>query len=964
MRILRGANSPGANVPIPHRVTRRIVAACTLGSTLAGLSANGQQGPAAAPTESPELQEIVVTGSYIPRTDRETVSPVTFITSADIVNSGLTTVADVVRTLSSDNSGTLPTAFPGAFAAGASGVALRGLTVNSTLVLIDGLRAADYALPDDGIRSFVDLNSLQIGTIDHVEVLKDGASSVYGADAIAGVVNIILKKTYEGFNASVEVGDSQHGGGFEKHFDMTAGHGNLEGDHYNAYFSVEYQADNLIGVNERPYPFDTNDYTPFGGFNNNLSPDHGPGGSIYGSVTPGTITNGNVLTGVPLPGAVSQPLTPCPASAPEITGPTGNKYCNQNQTTYLEDQPATTRVGVAGRITVQFNDDMTGYLHASYYQNQSQYPTSTGPSQIQTTSPNLTTTIALPPTIPVPGMPGKTMLNPNDPFAALGEAALINYAFGPEGPQMNYVKNRNARLVADLSGKWQDWNYSADLVLNHTWLDYELGGELNYSQLVSDVTNGTYNFIDPSANSPAVLGALAPRAVTQDTSDMDTVVLRANRQLFPLPGGPLALALGAEWRYEAEYDQNFQSNPPEVQNLGYSQAIGNRTVESVDAELDLPVLKSLELTASGRYDHYSDFGSTTNPKFGVKFKPIDMLMARATYSRGFRAPSFAENGSSEVEGFINYGACPSPLCTAHGADGYISSYSLGELTTANPAIKPETSDSYTAGLVFEPIKQFSASADYYYIKKNNLITGPNQNGALAQYANGMGLPAGYTAIYDNPDSAYPGAAPRIVTITAPYSNAASEYTDGVDLDLQGHFDLGSVGNFGSLGKIDTDLSITKILAFVYEQVGSPNLEYVGLQSPYNLSSGAGTPQWRGTFTNTWTDGPVRVSVNVYYVSGYKEYGEDVFGPSFGTCSTAYTVGFTPQDCRVASFTDVDLTGAYNINDHLQVSFVVENLLDRLPPFDPLTYAATNYNPTYSQAGIVGRFFRLGAHVKF
>jgi iron complex outermembrane recepter protein len=144
---------------------------------------------------------------------------------------------------------------------------------------------------------------------------------------------------------------------------------------------------------------------------------------------------------------------------------------------------------------------MTGYLHASYYQNQSQYPTSTGPSQIQVTSPNITTTIALPPTIPGPGGLG-TVLNPNDPFASKGEAALINYAFGTEGPQMDYVKNHNARIVADVTGKWQDWNYSADLVFNHTWLDFAVGGELNYSQLISDVTNGTYNFIDPSALSP------------------------------------------------------------------------------------------------------------------------------------------------------------------------------------------------------------------------------------------------------------------------------------------------------------------------------------------------------------------------------------------------------------------------------------------------------------------------------
>jgi len=950
------------NIGLKYAV-RRVAAASALGSIVISLCAHAQEGPLPSPGERTQLQEIVVTGSYIPRTNIETVSPITIITAEDIAISGLTTVADVVHTLSADNSGTLPTAFPGAFAAGAAGVALRGLAVNSTLVLIDGLRAADYALPDDGVRSFVDLNSIQIGTIERIEVLRDGASSVYGADAIAGVINIILKKSYEGFNANAEIGDSQHGGGFEKRFDFTAGHGNLASDHYNAYFSVEYQSDNAIGANQRGYPYSNNDYTSAGGLDLHPNPDLSSG-SIYGSVTPGTLrTPGNVLTGVPLRGAVSQPLVPCPATSPARTSPlgTGNVFCDQNQTSYLTDQPETSRLGLSGRVTVRFNDDMTGYLHASYYQNESQFPGS-APAQIQTTAPNLTTAIALPATIPGPGGIG-TVLNPNNPFAAAGHAALINYAFGPLGPEMTYVKNHNARMVADLSGTWGGWNYSGDVVFNHTWLDYELGGYLNYNQLVSDVTNGTYNFINPSANSPSVLGALSPRQVAQDTSDMDTVVLRANRQLMQLPGGPLGVALGTEWRYEAQYDANFQNNPPVVQSLGFSQAIGNRTVESAEFELDAPVLKSLEITASGRYDHYSDFGDTFNPKLGVKFKPIDQLMARATYSRGFRAPSFAENGSSEVEQFVTYGACPSTLCNAHGANGYISSYHLGELTTGNSNIKPETSDSYTAGLVFEPIEVFSASLDYYYIKKNNLIAGPNQSSALGQYANSGTLPTGYSAVFDNLDPAYPGAPPRIVTISAPYSNGASEYTDGVDLDLRGQFDLGGAGKFG------TDLSITKILSFVYEQAGQPNLQYAGFQSPYNLSSGAGTPQWRGSFTNTWTDGPLRVSAIVYYTGGYKMYGQDLFGISSAggvqyRCLTGLVEGFNVPNCRVGSFTDIDLTGSYAVTNQWSVSGAIQNLADRQPPYDPPNYAGVNYNPAYSQAGIVGRFFRLGAHYKF
>ena len=173
----------------------------------------------------------------------------------------------------------------------------------------------------------------------------------------------------------------------------------------------------------------------------------------------------------------------------------------------------------------------------------------------------------------------------------------------------------------------------------------------------------------------------------------------------------------------------------------------------------------------------------------------------------------------------------------------------------------------------------------------------NQSPALEQYATNGTLPSGFAAIYDNADPAYPNALPRIVTITNPYINLASEYTDGVDLDLRGQFDMEAAGKFTS------DLSISKIISFVFEQPGQPNLQYAGFQSPYNLSSGAGTPQWRGTWTNTWTGGPFRVSAIVYYVGSYKMYGQDLFGVSSSgalqyTCLNQLIDGFASAgNCR-------------------------------------------------------------------
>ena len=951
------------------RTLGRFAVVATLAATagLTAAQAQEQSAQAQSAAAAPSLQTVVITGSYIPRIDKETPSPVTTISAEDIEQSGLTNVGDLVRTIAADNSGTLPTSFAGAFAAGASGVALRGLTVNSTLVLIDGLRAANYALPDDGIRSFVDLNSIQIGTIDHIEVLRDGASSVYGADAIGGVVNVILKKQFQGFTANAQVGDSSHGGGygsgFERHLDFTAGTGDLGTDHYNAYVSAEWETNDRIGVGQRGYPFNTSDYTPFGGGNKNAQPAIGFG-SIYGAVTPAQLGPlGTLLDGVALPGAVSQPLQPCPASAPLTHDANGNGFCNQNETGYSDVQPPTQRFGITGRFTVQLSDKTQAYLSGSYYNDQSLFPSFPpyAVPQITTGVPNNTENIVLPVTIPVAGVSCVTVtvatpqckLNPNNPFAAQGNYALINYAFGPLGAQYNEVNNHNLRLVGDISGSWQGWNWDNSYVVNHTWLDYSLINFLNFNQLMSDVTNGTYNFIDPAANSQATLSALAPKVTNNDSSDMDTAVFRVNRPLATLPGGPLQVALGAEYRYEAQVDLNFNANPV-VQQLGFSQAIGSRNIQSVSVEFDAPVLESLELDASGRYDHYSDFGNAETPKFGFKWKPIQSLALRGTYSQGFRAPSFAENGSAEAEGFVpSFGFPPGTVINAqHNNDTYITDFNLGELNTANPNIQPEKSKSYTAGFVWQPFSNFSAAADYYYIKKTNLITPANLAAALAQYATNGTVPAGFTVVPDNPDPLFPNAIPRLVTIAAGYVNAPAEYTDGVDFDFTGHFD------FGNWGRLTEELSATRILSFVYEQEGAPNLQYAGTQSPYNLSSGAGTPQDRATLSSTWQKGPFTLTADVYYVGAYQEYGLDVLGP--GVCiTTAFGFAANAANCRVGSFTYGNVTASYQLSGQWQIYGTVENVADKLPPVDTPSYNAVNYNATYSQAGIIGRFFRLG-----
>ena len=897
------------------------------------------QSSAATGQNAKQLQTITVTGSALPRVDTETPSPVTVITAQQIARSGFTTVSDVVRSISADNSGSIPNAFTNGFAAGSSGVALRGLTVNSTLVLIDGQRAASYALSDDGQRSFVDLNTIPLAAVERIEVLKDGASSLYGADAIAGVVNIILRPSFQGIEGSADIGNSQHGGGFTKKATFMAGAGDLNQDHYNAYFSVQYEKDNPIWTRDREFPYNTDNLSSIGGPNPRVPGNNQ--GSTVGSIT--------------APNGQLQPLRACTPNTQLVTSSAGS-YCYQDLVNqYTQVQPAMEQGGLYGRVTVKINDTTKAYLSASYMQSKS-WAVNT-PAQIQNSTPVNTNGITLP------------AGNPSNPY---GAPVAINYAFGdiPEGTNYN---NHNVRLVGGVQGTMGEWNYNTTATINHTWLDTQQYGFISYNALIQAIDNGTYNFANPSTNSAAVRASLAPGYAKTSTSDLDSLDFNASRSLFDMPGGAAGLAVGAQVRHEAQDDPTlnpasviYNPNDPtlngtsslEFQGLGNATTKGSRDVAGVYGEFDMPLLESLEADVSGRFDHYSDVGNNFSPKIGMKWKPLDWVAIRGTWSKGFRAPSFAENGSSSAQGFVTV-TPPASFSAQHGGDAYSTQpYSLSEYTVANHNIKPEKANSFTFGVVVQPTSWLNASVDYYNIRKSNVITGPNYGGALAEYwATGGTLP-GVTITPDAVDPQDKTALARPAVLTGEYINANSLKTTGVDLDIQGHWDFGSV-------KYISELQGTQIFQWKMTLPGGVVQSYVGTQGPYNLSSGAGTPRTKGSWSNTVIYGPLTVTGTLYYTSGYQEIAEDVgVGPGSCLFYNADATAFLPSSCRVGSFYDFDLTGSYDINQHIAITASLMNVFDRKPPFDPANYAAPNYNPTYSQAGIVGRFWNVGVKVKF
>lgn len=979
------------------------------GQPSSGQPENQDQSTAGAPqvgTEAPATpvqnanedtnnEEIVVTGTIFRRTNTETPSPVTVLSSESLARRGITNVSDAVRAVSADSSGSIPNAFAAGFGAGASAPSLRGLGVNSTLTLFDGQRVTNYPLSDDGQRLFVDLNTMPRVSIERVEVLKDGASSTYGADAIGGVVNVIQRKTFNGLDATIEGGTSQHGGGDQYRGSVLAGWGDYDDRGLNFYVGAEYELNKKIYARDRGFPFNTNDLSSLeGGLNLNADLlDSGVTPTVAQVRRATQITNNDLLNAIPLGAAAGGGVFTLlnPAQCAEVGGTitvdpdTGSRSCAENQVAnYGEIQPKTERYGIVTHGSVRLGDNTEAYMSMSWYRNN--LVAGGTPQALRTTSPIQTSTFVLPNYVCAAGVNCDTAadrrLNPYNPYASttgnpLANAAQLYYRFGPRdgfGLDSGF-RNEVLRGAFGVSGGFGGgFDYRVDAVATQSRLRLT-SDVVSLSGFSQAIARGDYNLFNPSANTAAVRDSVILNNSYTATSALYGIQGVVTKDLFTLPGGDLQIGVGGAFRHESLDNPNGN---PTGDFIGFNQANakGDRDVSAAFVELSAPILRQLELQASGRYDHYSTGFSAFSPKVGVKFTPIRQVALRGTWSKGFRAPSFAET-SGQITGFTTYtpGSYES-LCTQHGgtysASGACvggspytrSGQALGFRNNANPDLDPEKSTSLTAGIIVQPIRQLSFTIDYYRIKKRDIITGgPLSNSALDAYYAGGALPAGYSVLLNPIDPLFPNGIRSVSIIVGPYENASTLETSGLDFAAQADFRLSPNLRFSS------NIEATRINKFNFRACSDDSNEacdlqrYVGTQGPYIISSGAGTPRWRGNWSNSLEFGPATLTGTINYVSGYRQTAEDQNGPGTGKdCSTnLYNADFA---CRTKSFTWVDLVGSFKITDSVTLYGNVLNLFDKKAPINPANYAAVNYNPTYTQAGAVGRFFRLGLNFSF
>jgi iron complex outermembrane receptor protein len=902
--------------------------------------------PAMAQDANANVQRVEITGSSIKRATAETASPIQLIGREELLKSGKATVAEYLQTLTVDGAGSLPTGFGNGFAAGSTAISLRGLGATSTLVLLNGRRMAPFARADDGQKSFTDLSTVPMQIVERIEILKDGASSTYGADAIAGVVNIILRKDFEGLQVKADTGASRYSDAKQNKASVSFGKGNLDTDKYNFVLNAEYMhSDSLknsdrgsrghIGHGDlRPYGFPVG--TQFaGGYIAGLNnANAGPAGSIRNPVT-------TAYTSLPGCSTLSKTV--------DQTGANGGCLWHHDQ--FRDMQPEIESVNLYSRGTWQVNDNMQAYVEAGYSKRDTSF---------MMIPPTVTPTVAFPRNAANPqgfiNFGNLNLMAASHPQNPYGAPARIRYTAFDVGPSTRSANNEFSRLVVGVKGSAMGWDYDTGYTHSESKLHLDYSNMLNMKVLVSALSDPTSKYFpyyigaQASKNPASLYAAMVTNATSDSTTKLDVIDFKASRELWALPGGNMGLAIGAEHRQEKLSNPSLSGSQDGSINASYVAAFGDTKVSALYAEILAPVIKNVELSAAVRYDKYDNFNSTT-PKAGIKWTPLKSFALRGTYTEGFRAPGPAEGSASSQSTGTSTVAdpirCPGGKPAVGGATSTDCAIPVAAVKIGDPNLRPETSKGMTVGLVWDVLADTAITVDGWKIKRSDEINPLPYNEAAA-------LP---TAIRNDNNLVQNGAvvpnSGTLVLTQAPYRNSSFTEISGVDVDIKQRLRL------GAWGKAQIGLTWTHVASWKRHESANTVYQFAGTHGNCDTSNCAGTPKDKINLTGTWDLGDWNFNGIVNYRAKMKNI---LFEGN--TCASNLANGQPgTTNCEIPSFTTLDLSTRYNFSKQLTLFASMNNVLDKIAPLDPLTYGGLSYNPM-DASGAIGRYVKVGVNYKF
>ena len=900
-------------------------------------------GLAHAQQTSAKVEKIEVTGSNIKRVDAEGTAPITVITAEEIRQSGKQTVTELLRELPINATGGL-TELSGSnsFSAGAASISLRGLGSTATLVLLNGRRIAPFSPndPNFGQSGVVNLNAIPIDVIERIEILKDGASAIYGSEAIAGVVNIILRKDYKG--GQVGGNATQNIEGLYKTYTAvgTIGFGDLAKDKFNVFLNVEGHKRDRVMIRQADRFLNRQEFR-----------DNGfvwvPSSAFSPFIT--YISNAAGLTG-PTAGPG------CPAanviSSVTFIGVPGTQ-CLYDQFQNIAFTPDVKRNSAFARGTIDVSATTSVFAELNFVDQNSYYPGgamvagqgSTGP-----TVNGLTGQVQFPPSRLAVG-------HPNNPFAV---PVLARVRFDGVGQRNTELDNKSTRALVGVKSNIGTWDVESAFLYDKNTIDWRTYNQVRYDMVIRGFDANGFNFTSPNTGG-VTADMLRINLLDKGESKYSIWDVKGSSEIGKLAGGVVSLALGAEYRRESRIftpDRNTLNG--NSFQLGASSTDGTRTVSSAYAELNLPVLKNVEVQLAGRFDRYSDYGNSRTPKIAASWAALSSLKFRGSYASGFRAPSLAEISKSSTTAFttVNDPLRCRPASAPTSTAG--CSASIGLLLQANPNLTPETSKTYSAGFVWGPTTAWSISADYFSITRTNEVSLlsvadilNNEGSTNPLYANR--IIRDRTQITLGPGTAgipIPNDPGVLVYVRSGFANNGQTTVRGFDLDSRYQISLGSAG------RLTLATSATRYTDNRGSGVtGDPQISNLGF---YN------SPTWRGNVRATWQVGDWTSTGVVNYVGRFKSY----FNPealSAASATLAQNCGAPSGSasfptylgrCAVKEYVTIDLGTEYRGFKNWRINATIRNIANERPSFDPRTRPINNawYQPQGMNFILGARYF--------
>ncbi|MEJ6001307.1 TonB-dependent receptor [Paucibacter soli] len=868
------------------------------------------------------LNRVEITGSAIKRLENEGALPVQVISREDITKQGLTTAAEIVARLSASASNLTDggSIAYGGFRdqMGMNGANLRGIGVSSTLVLLNGRRLANFASPGDA--SGVDLNSIPAAAIQRVEVLLDGASALYGSDAIGGVINFITRKDYRGAELNASAGRSGEGGGAKRTASVAGGVGDTSRDGFNVFGVLDLQRTSSLNAMQRKFidelkiPERLPDLLSSASFPGNLRLSSSQRDAL---IDDGFSSNGKtVIDSKNINPAAAKGCNP-PASLYLPDGIGGVDGCTYDYMRDIELYPESDKASLFGRGVFELGGGHQFFAEASLSRAKTLY----------TGTPNRVD--ALMDISKVPALAGTSLAG----LAADDEDRVIKVRtrLVEAGLRTSELVSSHQRYVAGVNGTLAKWDY--EVAFNHsssTVSDRDHQGYLNEAMIRDGFAKGTLNPFGPSnAAGLALYEAAQIRGeVRRAEGRMDSLDFKATRALWALAGGDLALALGGEFRREK---QDYRQSDALAKDLilgetsqGPDADFGrSRKVAGVFAELSAPITKALELQAALRHERYQVTGSATSPKLGLKYVPSKELLLRASVGAGFRAPSLSDLYRPVTQG--SSATLVDPVCMAADPSATVTDCSdiWDTFNYSNSKLKPERSRQFSLGAVLEPKRGMTFNLDYWNIQKRDLISTLGVDSILAN------LDKYGSLVHRDEDGV-------IDHIDLVKENRGRQKISGLDLGVALS---GLKSDFGSFG---LRLNGTWTLASK-QQTGNDDPYYSNLG--HFINDGV-VQRWRHTLAADWELGPWSATLSNSYLSAY----------------TDQTIVGKP-DRRVGAYSLWDLTGAWSWNKALTLRAGVKNLFDTAPPFSQQAwFFLSGYDPSYTDTR--GRFFYLSAQYQY